>query len=197
MPGARASPGHLAGHHRYGCMTGPGLSTRAGVLCGGLVHDALEVIDRDGCRALPGDAQEPSGVGNDREALFGDLLDADPKVLGQGPLDRPELLHVETGQNGEMVPVPRASLETPCGHERLVRSRRPGLHDSGQEALLELELATLDMSAHEKWALEQVLLAYVADSVPVETWHEGLEAGIRAVRRDRERGLTHESPAPD
>ncbi len=71
------------------------------------------------------------------------------------------------------------------------------LHASGQEALLELELATLDMNAHEKWALEQVLLAYVADSVPVETWHEGLEAGVRAVRRDRERGLAHESPAPD
>ena len=53
------------------------------------------------------------------------------------------------------------------------------------------------MNAHEKWTLEQLLLAYVADSVPVETWHQGLEAGIRAVRRDRERGLAHESPAPD
>ncbi len=106
MPGARASPGHLAGHLRDGCMTGPGLSPRAGVLCRRLVHDALEVVDRDGRRAPPGDAQEPSGVGNDREALFADLLDADPEVLGQCPLDRPELVHVETGQDGEIVPVP-------------------------------------------------------------------------------------------
>ena len=86
-------------------MTGPGLSTRAGVLSGGLVDDALEVVDRDRRRALPRDAQEPSGVGNDREALFGDLLDADPEVLGQCPLDRPELVHVETGQEREVVPV--------------------------------------------------------------------------------------------
>ena len=60
------------------------------------------------------------------------------------------------------------------------------LHDSGQEALLELELATLDMSAHEKWALEQVLLAYVADSVPVETWHAG-PGGRHSCRETRSR----------
>ena len=102
-PGADGSP--LRVTMRDGCMTGPGLSTRAGVLCGGLVDDALEVVDRDRRRALPRDAQEPSGVGNDREALFGDLLDADPEVLGQCPLDRPELVHVETRQEGEVVPV--------------------------------------------------------------------------------------------
>jgi hypothetical protein len=57
------------------------------------------------------------------------------------------------------------------------------LHDNGQEALLELELATLDMNAREKWMVEQLLLSYVAESVPVDTWHQGLAAGIRAVRR--------------
>jgi hypothetical protein len=57
----------------------------------------------------------------------------------------------------------------------------------GQDALLELELATLDMDAREKWMLEQLLLTYVASSVPEETWHAGLVAGVRAVQRDRER----------
>ena len=61
------------------------------------------------------------------------------------------------------------------------------LHDTGQDALLELELATLEMNADEKWMLEQLLLTYVADSVPPETWTEGLAAGVRAVRRDRAR----------
>ena len=61
------------------------------------------------------------------------------------------------------------------------------LHDTGQDALLELELATLEMNADEKWMLEQLVLTYVADSVPPETWTEGLAAGVRAVRRDRAR----------
>ena len=71
------------------------------------------------------------------------------------------------------------------------------LHESGQEALLELELATLDMNADEKWMLEQLLLAYVADSVPEETWREGLAAGIRAVIRDRERRSAVTPPIAD
>ena len=71
------------------------------------------------------------------------------------------------------------------------------LHESGQEALLELELATLDMTAHEKWMLEQLLLAYVADSVPEETWHEGLATGIRAVKRDRDRNRDQQRRIPD
>jgi hypothetical protein len=61
------------------------------------------------------------------------------------------------------------------------------LHEYGQDALLELELATLDLDAHEKWMLEQLLLAYVADSVPEATWREGLAAGRRTVMRGRER----------
>jgi hypothetical protein len=69
------------------------------------------------------------------------------------------------------------------------------LHRNGQDALLELELATLDMDAREKWMLEQLLLTYVADSVPAATWAEGLAAGARAVRRDRAR-RTAESLAP-
>jgi hypothetical protein len=63
------------------------------------------------------------------------------------------------------------------------------LHESGQDALLELELATLDMDAREKWMLEQLLLTYVADSVPTATWAEGIGAGVRAVQRDRARRL--------
>jgi len=59
--------------------------------------------------------------------------------------------------------------------------------DDGQHALLDLELATLDMDADEKWMVEQLLLSYVADSVPAETWQTGLAAGVRAVRRDRAR----------
>ncbi len=58
------------------------------------------------------------------------------------------------------------------------------LHENGQEALL--GAATIDMNAHEKWMLEQLLLAYVADSVPAQTWRD-LAAGVRAVRRDRAR----------
>ena len=61
------------------------------------------------------------------------------------------------------------------------------MHENGQDALLELELATLDMDADEKWMLEQLLLTYVADSVPAATWAAGLAVGIRAVRRDRAR----------
>jgi len=59
------------------------------------------------------------------------------------------------------------------------------LHDNGQDALLEAELATLDLSANEKWTLEQVLLAYVAESVPPDVWAAGIAAGMRAVRRER------------
>ena len=59
--------------------------------------------------------------------------------------------------------------------------------DDGQHALLDLELATLDMDADEKWMVEQLLLSYVADSVPAETWQTGLAAGVRAVRRARAR----------
>ena len=59
------------------------------------------------------------------------------------------------------------------------------LRDLGQNALLDLELATVDMDAREKWMVEQLLLTYVADSVPEETWSQGLAAGVRAVRRDR------------
>ena len=75
------------------------------------------------------------------------------------------------------------------------------LHESGQEALLELELATLDMNAHEKWTLEQLLLAYVADSVPVETWHarpggrhscRETRSGARPGTRVARAGLTHD-----
>lgn len=61
------------------------------------------------------------------------------------------------------------------------------LHECGQDALLELELATIDMDAGEKWMVEQLLLTYVAESVPEETWAEGLAAGVRAVRRERAR----------
>ncbi len=61
------------------------------------------------------------------------------------------------------------------------------LHRNGQDALLELEIATLDMDAHEKWMLEQLLLTYVADSVPEATWSEGMAAGLRAVMRERAR----------
>ena len=61
------------------------------------------------------------------------------------------------------------------------------LHDTGQDALLALELATLGMDADEKWMLEQLLLTYVADSVPDKTWAAGIAAGARAVRRDRAR----------
>ena len=61
------------------------------------------------------------------------------------------------------------------------------LHDTGQDALLALELATLGMDADEKWMLEQLLLTYVADSVPDRTWADGIAAGVRAVRRDRAR----------
>lgn len=68
------------------------------------------------------------------------------------------------------------------------------LHESGQDALMELELATLDMNAHEKWMLEQLLLAYVADSVPAETWEEGLAVAVRAVRRDRARRAAQTPP---
>jgi hypothetical protein len=66
----------------------------------------------------------------------------------------------------------------------------------GQEALLELEVATLDMDAHEKWMVEQLLLTYVADSVPRETWAEGVAAGVRAVRRARARGTTEPLDTP-
>ena len=31
------------------------------------------------------------------------------------------------------------------------------LHETGQDALLELELATLEMNADEKWMVEQLL----------------------------------------
>ena len=61
------------------------------------------------------------------------------------------------------------------------------LHDLGQDALLELELATLDMDAREKWMVEQLLLTFVADSVPDKIWTQGLASGVRAVRRDRAR----------
>jgi hypothetical protein len=71
------------------------------------------------------------------------------------------------------------------------------LHRNGQEALLELELVTLDMDAHEKWMLEQLLLTYVADSVPEETWADGLAAGVRAVKRDRARRAAQSVAATD
>jgi hypothetical protein len=61
------------------------------------------------------------------------------------------------------------------------------LHRTGQDALLELELATLDLDSREKWMLEQLLLTYVADSVPAQTWADGIAAGLRAVNRDRVR----------
>ena len=55
------------------------------------------------------------------------------------------------------------------------------LHDTGQDALLELELATLEMNADEKWMLEQLLLTYVADSVP--SGDLGRRLGGRSARR--------------
>ena len=61
------------------------------------------------------------------------------------------------------------------------------LRHLGQDALLDLELATVAMDAREKWMVEQLLLTFVADSVPEETWNHGLAAGVRAVRRDRAR----------
>jgi hypothetical protein len=61
------------------------------------------------------------------------------------------------------------------------------LHRTGQDALLELEVATLDMDSREKWMVEQLLLTYVADSVPTQNWADGLAAGLRAVARDRAR----------
>jgi hypothetical protein len=71
------------------------------------------------------------------------------------------------------------------------------LHQTGQDALLELELATLDMDSREKWMLEQLLLTYVADSVPAETWTDGIAAGVRAVKRDRARRTAESLRAPD
>jgi hypothetical protein len=61
------------------------------------------------------------------------------------------------------------------------------LDEAGQGALLELELTTLEMNADEKWMVEQLLLTYVAESVPPGIWAGGLAAGVRAVRRDRAR----------
>jgi hypothetical protein len=76
----------------------------------------------------------------------------------------------------------------PHDHDQLVFVADADLlHRNGQDALLELEQVTLDMDAHEKWMLEQLLLTYVADSVPGETWTDGLAAGVRAVKRDRAR----------
>ena len=70
------------------------------------------------------------------------------------------------------------------------------LHEHGFDALLDLELATLDMDSEEKWMVEQLLLSYVADSVPSATWREGVAAGVRAVRRQRAREAA-ESLRPD
>ena len=57
-------------------------------------------------------------------------------------------------------------------------------HD--RDALLELGLATIDMTSNEKWSVEQLLIAYVADSVPPEVWTRGIDVGVRAVRRARD-----------
>ncbi len=77
----------------------------------------------------------PPGLGNDREALFGHLLDADPEVLGQCPLDRPELVHVETGQEWTSFLVPYSSgrsrentLEGAGGVQVNGRRTLPGRH---------------------------------------------------------------------
>ena len=71
------------------------------------------------------------------------------------------------------------------------------LRNLGQGALLDLELATIDMDAREKWMVEQLLLTYVADSVPQATWSQGLAAGVRAVRRDRARRSAEDAHEPD
>ena len=55
----------------------------------------------------------------------------------------------------------------------------------GQDALFELGLATIDMTSDEKWAVEQLVIAYVADSVPPQIWSAGIDAGVRSVRRAR------------
>jgi hypothetical protein len=61
------------------------------------------------------------------------------------------------------------------------------LHRTRQDALLDLEVATLDMGSREKLTVEQLLLTYAADSVPTQNWADGLAAGPRAVAPDRGR----------
>jgi hypothetical protein len=95
-------------------------------------------------------------------------------VHGTGPVVR-----TDAGRERHLADHAVASMPTPSPEDaRLLR-------DLGQDNLLDLELATIDMDAREKWMVEQLLLTYVADSVPTETWCQGLAAGARAVRRDR------------